>query len=77
MEPEGEMTLDLFTIWDVKSLQTYLGRRGWNKTGNKATLVARAFAAWELGVPIIPLTIYASLFTHMRIKIQRYQIVQY
>ena len=47
-----DMTLELFQQWNVKALQEFLGRRGWNKTGNKETLAARAFTAWELAIPI-------------------------
>ena len=52
MEPEGEMTLELFSHWDIKALQSYLGKRDLKKTRSKATLVARCFTAWELGVPV-------------------------
>ena len=52
MDPEGEMTLELFSHWDIKALQSYLERRVWNKIGNKETLVTRAFTAWELKVPV-------------------------
>ena len=45
-----EYTLEDFSKWKVNALKEYLSKRGLKVEGNKATLVARAFAAWEIPV---------------------------
>lgn len=47
-----EYTLEDFSRWKVNALKEYLSKRGLKVEGNKATLVARAFAAWEMQIPI-------------------------
>ena len=47
-----EYTLEDFSKWKVNALKEYLSKRGLKVEGNKATLVARAFAAWEMQIPI-------------------------
>ena len=43
-----EYTLEDFSKWKVNALKEYLSKRGLKVEGNKATLVARGFAAWEM-----------------------------
>ncbi len=45
------MTIDDFKRWKVDALKDYLRQRGLGVSGNKETLVARAFVAWELKLP--------------------------
>ena len=47
-----EHTLEDFSKWKVNALKEYLSKRGLKVEGNKATLVARAFAAWEMQIPM-------------------------
>ena len=46
------MTLDLFSLWKKTQLQDYLKERELPVTGTKAELVALAFAAWTMKVPV-------------------------
>ena len=43
-----------FERWKVDSLKNYLKKRGIGVDGSKKTLVARAFAAWEWKLPLVP-----------------------
>ena len=43
---------DDFLGWTVSSLKDFLSLRGLKKTGKKSELVARAFGAYELNVPV-------------------------
>ncbi|CAB4033934.1 hypothetical protein pdam_00025903, partial, partial [Paramuricea clavata] len=47
-----EYTLEDFGTWKVVALKEFLSKRALKIEGNKATLVAHAFAAWEMQVPI-------------------------
>ena len=51
---EEEMTIDDFKRWKNDALIVYLRKRGFSAVGNKKTLVARAFVAWELKSHIAP-----------------------
>ena len=46
-----DMTMDKFKMWKVGALKDYLSKKSFRTTGNKETLVARAFTAWENKVP--------------------------
>ena len=48
---DEDMTLDDFKRWKVEALQNFLRDRGLGVSGNKETLIARAFVAWELKLP--------------------------
>ena len=48
---DEEMTLDDFKRWKVEELQNFLRDRALCVSGNKDTLIARAFVAWELKLP--------------------------
>ena len=39
-------------MWKVNSLKDFLSKRSLKVEGNQETLVAHAFAAWEMKVPI-------------------------
>ncbi|XP_070561234.1 uncharacterized protein [Ptychodera flava] len=51
-ECQEVMTPAIFQTWTVCALQDYVFKRGLKKDGTKAMLVARAFAAWEMGIPL-------------------------
>ena len=53
---EDDMSLDDFKRWTVESLKCYLRKRGLNVKGNKETLVARAYVAWEMKLMTVPTT---------------------
>ena len=44
-------SLTTFVMWSNDALKHFLKGKGLKITGNKDTLAARAFAAWEFGVP--------------------------
>lgn len=49
---DSENTLEDFGRWKVDALKQFLSKRSLKIEGNKATLVARAFAAWEMEIPL-------------------------
>ena len=49
---DSDYSLADFNTWKVNALKAYLSKRNLKVEGNKATLVARAFAAWEMKVPL-------------------------
>jgi hypothetical protein len=51
---ENEINLEAFLRYDVPALQQYLLQLGLAVSGNKATLAARAFAACEVNLPVVP-----------------------
>lgn len=51
---ETEMSLDVFRRWTVANLKLFLRKRGLSLAGKKEDLVARAFAAEELKIPVLP-----------------------
>ena len=50
MSEESSLTT-FFLMWSNDALKHFLKGKGLKITGNKDTLAARAFAAWEFGVP--------------------------
>jgi hypothetical protein len=55
MDPAAKaMDLNAFLRFDVPALKHYLVQHGLAVSGNKATLAARAFAAYEMNLPILP-----------------------
>jgi hypothetical protein len=49
---DSDYSLADFNTWKVNALKAYLSKRNLKVEGNKATLVAIAFAAWEMKVPL-------------------------
>ena len=47
------MTEKDFNLWTVHQLQSFLGDRGINRSGNKAKLVTNAFGTYSMKLPII------------------------
>jgi hypothetical protein len=47
---DSDYSLADFNTWKVNALKAYLSKRNLKVEGNKATLVARAFPAWEMKV---------------------------
>ena len=55
MDPgDQRITLDDFSLWKIEALRSFLSCRGLSTTGNKQELVALAFAAIELNLPLVP-----------------------
>ena len=54
MEVDADMDLNTFLRFDVAALKHILSQRGLAVSGNKGTLAARAFAAFELKLHIQP-----------------------
>ena len=50
-QPEDQLEYDDFVELTVRSLKDFLALRRLKKTGKKVELVARAFGAYELGIP--------------------------
>ena len=53
-EKSEEKTIDHFKFYSVEALKIFLRTKGLNVSGNKETLVARAFAAHDFGIANIP-----------------------
>lgn len=47
------MTKQDFNLWTVHQLQSFLGDRGINRSGNKAKLVINAFGTYNMKIPVI------------------------
>ena len=51
-QAEEVLEYDDFLGWTVSSLKDFLSLRGLKQTGRKSELIARAFGAYELNVPV-------------------------
>ena len=51
-QAEEVLEYDDFLGWTVSSLKDFLSLRGLEQTGRKSELIARAFGAYELNVPV-------------------------
>ena len=65
---DSDYSLADFNTWKVNALKAYLSKRNLKVEGNKATLVAIAFAAWEMKVPLAE--------TNVQLEIEKNQSYQ-
>jgi hypothetical protein len=65
---DSDYSLADFNTWKVNALKAYLSKRNLKVEGNKAKLVARAFAAWEIKVPLAE--------TNVQLEIEKNQSYQ-
>ena len=54
MRSEESLTYDEVNSWHSDALKLYCRQLGLNVSGRKQELVARAFAASEMGIPVQP-----------------------
>ena len=50
----SSLSLDEVNTWNVDALRLFCRKRNLKVSGNKAELVARVFAASEMGIPVQP-----------------------
>ena len=48
----SNLSLDEVNKWNVDALRLFCHKRNFSVSGNKAELVARVFAASEMGIPV-------------------------
>ena len=65
---DSDYSLADFNTWKVNALKAYLSKRNLKVEGNKATPNARAFAAWEMKVPLAE--------TNVQLEIEKNQSYQ-
>ena len=53
-EPEESLTYNKVNSWRSDALKFYCRQRGLKDSGSKQELVARVFAASEMGIPVQP-----------------------
>ena len=50
----SSLSLDEVNTWNIDALRLFCRKRDLKVSGNKAELVARVFAASEMGIPVQP-----------------------
>ena len=66
----SSLSLDEVNTWNVDALRLFCRKRNLKVSGNKAELVARVFAASEMGIPVQPSA--NELITRIRVFVLRF-----
>jgi len=68
MELSDDMDLNSFLRFDIPALKHFVSQRGLAVSGNKATLAARAFAAYEMQLPLQPSALQREVILEQEYK---------